>query len=79
MNAIEIYDVVKNIPHVDDEQARTMADTIAKVDLIGLVTKGDLKTAITEMEARILKPLFTVAGIVIASNAFVIIVLKFFS
>ena len=79
MNAIEIYDVVKNIPHVNDEQARTMADTIAKVDVKELVTKDDLKTAIAEMEARILKQLITIAGIIIASNAFVIIVLKFFS
>ena len=78
MNAIEIYDVVKNIPHVNDEQARTMADTIAKVDVKELVTKGDLKTAIAELEARILKQLSTIAGIIIASNAFVIIVLKFF-
>ena len=79
MNTIDIYDIVKNIPHVEDQQARMMADTIARVDVKELVTKGDLKTAITEMEARILKQLFTIAGIVIASNAFVIIVLKFFS
>ena len=79
MNTIDIYDVVKNIPHVDDEQARTMADTIARGNVKELVTKGDLKTALTEMEARILKQLFTISGIVVASNAFVIIVLKFFS
>ena len=84
MNTIEIYDIVKNIPHVNDEQARTMADTIAKVDTNELATKTDIKDMATksdlkDLEVRLLRQLIGIAGIIIASNAFVIIVLKFFS
>ena len=73
MNAIEMYDVLKHIPNVRDEQARTMADTMAKVDAQELVTKTYLKAELKELENRILKQQIVIAGIILAGMA----ILKF--
>ena len=75
MNAIEMYDILKNIPQVSNEQARDMADTIAKADIKDLVTKIDLKVAIAELDARIFKQLMVAVGIIIAA----MVALKIFS
>ena len=77
MNAIEIYDVLKHIPNVRDEQARSMADTMAKVDTKELATKADLQ----ELENRMLKQQMVIAGIILAGmavlNAGMVLFLRF--
>ena len=72
MNAIEMYDVLKNIPQVSDEQARDMADSL--VNATNVATKGDLinmeaklKEEMAKLEARIFKQLIVGVGIIIAA------------
>ena len=69
MNAIEMYDVLKHIPNVSDEQARSMADTMAKIDSEELLTKPLLKADLKEFGDRMLKWQIVIASIIIAGMA----------
>ena len=65
MSAIDVFQVLRKIPEVSEQEAQAAADTIANAD--DVVTKADLKTTIAELETRLTNRIYTVAGIIIAS------------
>ena len=63
MSAIALYEVLKQIPNVTDEQAKDAVADVAKKEEVA--TKSDL----ANLETRLVKQLYHVAGVIVVTNA----------
>ena len=76
MSTIDVFQVLRKIPEVSEQEAQAAADTIANAD--DVVTKADLKTAIAELETQIQKQLTAHTAITIGALGLLMVLLKFF-
>ena len=88
MSTIELYEVLKKIPRVSEEQAKSVADTLAHTD--DVVTKADLKiglaklrtelkTDLAEIKAEMIRWNIIIAGTIIAAMGLMFTAARFFS
>ena len=76
MSTIDIFQVLRKIPEVSEQEAQAAADTIANAEEVA--TKADLKTAMVELENRIQKQLTTHSTAIVGVLGLLMIILKFF-
>ena len=58
MSTIALYQLLKRIPDVTDDEAKAAADSIAQTNKV--VTKADLDAALSRLEARLTRLIFGV-------------------
>ncbi len=61
MSTIDLYEVLKRIPNVSSDEAKSVADTLAHTD--DVATKTDL----TELEMHLTWRMIIIAGVIIAA------------
>ena len=65
MSTIDLYQLLRRIPDVTDEEAKAAADSIARAG--GIVTKADWETALARLETNLTRSIFGSAAVVIAA------------
>ena len=85
MSEIALYNIFKKIPGITDDEVKEAVDDVAsakevatKADIKDMATKkdvADLKTEIAELETRLVRQMYAIAGIVIAAISFIVKVL----
>ena len=65
MSTIDLYQLLKRIPDVTEDEAKAAADSIAQAD--EMATKADLETALARLEAKLTRLTFSTAAVVIAA------------
>ena len=58
MSTIALYQLLRRIPDVTDDEAKAAADSIAQTNKV--VTKADLDAALSRLEARLTRLIFGV-------------------
>ena len=65
MSEIALYNLLRKIPDATDDEAKEAIADIASSKEVA--TKADLKTSLAELEIRLIKQIYAVAGIIIAA------------
>ena len=67
MSDAVLYGLFKQIPNATDEQIEKAVESIASTK--DVATKSDLRIGLAELETRLVKQLYHVAGIIVVANA----------
>ena len=75
MSEIALYEVLKQIPNVTDEQAKAAVADIAKKEEVA--TKSDLDMGLANLEIRLVKQMYSMAGLIVGSIGLMFVIAGF--
>lgn len=78
MSEIALYEVLKQIPNVTDEQAKAaVVDVAKKEDVATKLDIKELKTDIANLEARLVKQMYSMAGLIVGTIGLMFVIAGF--
>ena len=84
MSEIALYDLLRRIPEVSNDEAKNAVvdiasakDVATKSDIKDMATKSDLDMGLAKLETRLVKQMYSMAGLIIGAIGLMFVIAGF--